>query len=174
MSSGQGVDIGAQQLAGCRAGRESCPRWMPRTQFLQYLFGGGVLSGLGLLGLLVDFEPFEKNLAHLSGRTHVEGGTGQLVNLLFEFAQAAVVSRSDELFSSAVSTLTPANLHVGEHSGEGHLHLVEELLHLIFGQLLFEPVFQLQGHVGILGGIGGRPARRVPDAWRAAFSPSGR
>ena len=150
---GQGIDVGAEQLAQSAIFEYFIDDGVAVPQFFEHLFGGGVLSGFGLAGFLVDFQPLEKDFAYLSGRTDVERHSGKPVNLLLDFVDFA-----GQLFRRLPQGVGvnahAAYLHFGEDAHQRHFNGVKEFFETFPFQFLLQFVFELQGDVGIFGGVG--------------------
>ncbi len=85
---GQGIDVGALELRGLAVGEEVAHDLVFGGESGEGLLGGLILSGLGLLGLVVEVEALEENLADLLGRIEIEGRAGRLIDGLLVFGDA--------------------------------------------------------------------------------------
>ena len=162
---GQGVDVGAQQLAQAAVVEYLFDDGVFRLEAFEDLLGGDVLSlALGLLGLVGDFKFVEEHFAHLLGRGDVEFFARQLVDFLFDLAHAG-----REVFGCLPQGLRvdahAVALHVGQHGDERHLYFLKQPAGVVLVEFLLQDVFQLQRDVGVFAGIavdiGGREVAHV-------------
>ena len=121
----QGVHIGGQELAQAAYFKNQPHDRVGIHVFAELFFGGAPGAALCALGLGIDGESFEKHLAHLGRRGHVEGASGQLGRLRFKLAQACVHARGNFGQHSRVDAHA-LPFHAGEHGDEGQLHVGHE------------------------------------------------
>ena len=162
---GQGVDVGAQQLAQAAVVEDFLHDGVFRLQAFEHLLGGDILAfALGLLGFVRHFQLVEEHLAHLLGRGYVEFLARQLVDFLLYLAHAGreVFRRLPQGYGVDAHTVA---FHVGQHGHEGHLDFLEQAAGAVLVELFLQDVFQLQGDVGVFAGIavdvGGREVAHV-------------
>ena len=115
---------------------------------LQHLFGSDVLSGLGLFGLLHDFQLVEEHFAYLLGGADVECLADFLLNLLQ--TDGEVLGRLLQGFRVEQHSVA---LYIDKYGDERHLYFVEQMFGTLLLQFLFQHVFQFEGDVRILAGI---------------------
>ena len=119
---------------------------------LQHLFGSDVLSGLGLFGLLHDFQLVEEHFAYLLGGADVECLASHLVDFLLNLLQTdgEVLGRLLQGFRVEQHSVA---LYIDKYGDERHLYFVEQMFGTLLLQFLFQHVFQFEGDVRILAGI---------------------
>ena len=78
----QGFDIGAQQFLQSSVIKYQTYYLVLMAQLLQHFLTGDILSFLGLLGFIDDFEFVKENVAHLFRRSDIKMFSCQFVDAL--------------------------------------------------------------------------------------------
>ena len=149
---GQGIYIGAQQFLQSAVFQYLPDDVVLAAVALQHLFGSDVLSGLGLFGLLHDFQLVEQHFAYLLGGADVECLASHLVDFLLNLLQTdgEVLGRLLQGFRVEQHSVA---LYIDKYGDERHLYFVEQMFGTLLLQFLFQHVFQFEGDVRILAGI---------------------
>ena len=159
---GQGLYVGAQQLAQSPVVQYVGHDGGFAPQLLQHFLAGDELSFLGLAGLLHQLHLVEQHVAHLLGRGDVEGVPRLPVDALLQLLQSFAQSLGSLLQRLGVQPHA-RQLHVRQHVDQWHLDVPEQPLGVHFLQLRLQDVLQPQRDVRVLGGVLiDFPGRQVP------------
>ena len=121
-------------------------------EFLQNLLARGILSGLGFLGLLVDFQFLEKDFAQLFRRSYIKRCVRQSIDFFLDFLDFAAKILADLLQVLRVDFHT-VGLHTAQHGHKRHLDVVKQFFHSVFLEQRQQFFIELQGDVSVLGGV---------------------
>ena len=145
----QCIYIGAKQFLHTTIFQYLAHHWVLRSQSLQCLLVGHILSTLCLAWFIADFQHIKQQFSHLFRRTNVKIRTRYFAYMTL-YALHFGCHHARRLRQCKVVYYHTCTLHLSQHSHKRHLHFIKQLLqsHLLY--LWLQHTTQSQRNIGIL------------------------